>query len=208
MIGAMKRTNLKRAFLASAALLLVTTSAYAQSNNANPHAKGNAAEPAKGAGAPAANPAAAAANAGAKADEKAKDKADDAKGKLDNAKDKAEAKGKDLGDRASRKAKQLEDEKTKLKTQLKGPMDEATKQQLRHHAERVAKLERIKSLAETAKDTDGVERATKLLAKENARHDKWMEKHASMPAGTPAAVPGTPAVPAVPAVPDTKGGAK
>jgi hypothetical protein len=210
----MKRTNLKRALLASAALLLVTTSAYGQSEKANPHAKANAADPAHKAGAPAANPATPAANPAAPAPGA---KADEAKKNLDDKdkKDKAgEAKGMghEVGDRASRKAKQLEDQKAKLRASLKGPMDEAAKQELRRHAERVARLERIKSLAETAKDTDVAERATKLLAKENARHDKWMEKLAANPGGgTPAAAPGAPGAPgapAAPAAPDSKGGAK
>jgi hypothetical protein len=170
--------------------MLVATGAYAQSNNANPHAKGNAADPAKTAAAAPGTPAAGTAGtAVTTTGDKAKDKLDDAKNKLGDKKDQAEAKGKDLGDRASRKAKQLEEKKTKLSAHLKSPMDDSAKQELRRHAERVARLERIKSLAETAKDTDATDRATKLLAKEHARHDKWMDKLGTTAAATPAAQP-------------------
>jgi len=73
-----------------------------------------------------------------------------------------------------------------LSARLKGPADDALKQELRRHAERVARLDRIKAVAADAKDADSGERATKLLAKENARHDKWMEKQT---AATPPAAP-------------------
>jgi len=97
------------------------------------------------------------------------------------------------GERAARKAKEHEAQKIKLNAVLKGPADEALKEELRRHAERVARIERIKSVATDAKDADSGARATKLLAKENARHDKWMEKRSATPttATAPAALPAT-----------------
>ena len=53
-------------------------------------------------------------------------------------------------------------------------MSEAMRQELRRNARRTARLARIKSLATTAKDEDALSRVSKLLEKENARHDKWM----------------------------------
>lgn len=188
----MNRALLKHALVVSAASL-IATSAFAQSPNANPQGQAHAAEPAKAATAP-----------GAKADDKgSKDKADD-KAKGAKAEEKADKKDGKEGDRVARKAKEHEEQKAKLGTMLKGPMDEPVKQELRHHAERLARIERIKSLAEGAKDTDAVDRATKLAAKENARHDKWMTKHVA----TPSATTGAAAVPAPAAQPDSKGGAK
>ncbi len=98
-----------------------------------------------------------------KADEK---KADEKKGD--------EKKG---NEHAAKKAKQHEEQKAKLAALLKTAPDDAIRQELRRHAERVARLERIKTVASEAKDNDSAERANKLLAKENERHDKWMSKH-------------------------------
>ena len=111
-----------------------------------------------------------------------------------------EDKSKGAADRAARIAKEHGEEKAKLATMLKGPMDSAVKEELRRHAERSARIARIKSLADTAKDADASDRATKLQAKEDARHDKWMAKHAAAPA-TPTPATPTPAT-------DTKGGAQ
>jgi len=170
----MMRVHLNRAFLICATTLLAS-SAYGQSPNANPQAqgKGRSADEAKKAG-----------------DEKAK--AGDDKAKAGDDKDKG------ASDRAARIAKEHGEEKAKLTTMLKGPMDSAVKEELRRHAERTARIARIKSLADTAKDADASDRATKLQAKEDARHDKWMAKHVATPSTTPAA---TPAI-------DTKGGAQ
>jgi hypothetical protein len=121
----------------------------------------------------------------------------------DDAKKAGDDKGKNASDRAARIAKEHGEEKAKLSTMLKGPMDSAVKEELRRHAERIARLERIKSLAADAKDADATDRATKLTVKENARHDKWMEKHTAMPSTVPAAMPAT----GMPTT-DTTGGAK
>ena len=150
------------------ATTLLASSAYGQSPNANPQAQGK----------------------GRSADEAKK--AGDEKAKTGDDKDKG------ASDRAARIAKEHGEEKAKLTTMLKGPMDSAVKEELRRHAERTARIARIKSLADTAKDADASDRATKLQAKEDARHDKWMAKHVATPSTTPAA---TPAI-------DTKGGAQ
>jgi hypothetical protein len=77
-------------------------------------------------------------------------------------------------DHAARLKAQHDLERQQLATVLHGPMTEGVRQDLRQHAERVAKLERIRSLALDAKDNATVDRATKLLEKENARYEKWM----------------------------------
>jgi hypothetical protein len=159
--------------------MLLASTASAQSPNANAQGKGHAADPAKTAAAPAAK-----AEDNAKGDEKKDKAADKAKGDDKSAKADDKAEG-----RAARKAKEHEAQKATLSALLKAPVDDALKQELRRHAERVARIERIKSVATDAKDTDAGERATKLLAKENARHDKWMEKHVGTPTTAPAAQP-------------------
>jgi hypothetical protein len=212
-IKAMNRKHLKSALLLAAASLLAT-GAYAQSPNAAAAGKANAADKAEKAGdKPAGNALTAdkdkkAESAAGKADkglDKAADKAADKADKgLDTAADKAGDKGKSTEDRAARKAKEHEAQRDKLKSMLKGPMNAALKQELRRHAERLARLERIKTVAQAEKDTATVEKATTLIAKENERHDKWMGKHVATAA--PATPPGTP--PAAPAAVENKEGAK
>ena len=167
----MNRKPLMGALLVAAATLLAT-GAYAQNNNASPQGKANAADKAAGAGD----------KAGDKAEKKAEKADDKAEKKADKADDKGKSEGAG-GDRASKKAKEHEALKEKLKGKLKGPMDESVKQELRRHAERLAKLERIKAVATTEKDTANADKATSLITKENARHDKWMDKHVAGAAG-------------------------
>jgi hypothetical protein len=185
----MIRAHLTRALLVSAAMLLAST---ASAEPAGPQGKSHGSDDGK--------------KAGAKPDEKADKKGDDKKGDDKKGDDKGKS-----GEHASRVAKQHEDQKAKLQSMLKGPMDAPVKEELRRHAERVARIERIKVVATEAKDTDATDRAGKLLGKENARHDKWMEKHvapaaAAAPA-TPAAATATGAAPAAPA-PAAKGDVK
>jgi hypothetical protein len=52
-------------------------------------------------------------------------------------------------------------------------MSEALRQEMTRHARRIARLERIKSIATEAKDNATVLRATKLITMENERHDKF-----------------------------------
>jgi hypothetical protein len=165
-IARMNRKPLMGALLVAAASLLAT-GAYAQNNNASPQGKANAADKAAGAG------------------DKAEKKAEKAEDKAEKKADKAEDKAKSEGDRAAKKAKEHDALKEKLKGKLKGPMDESVKQELRRHAERLAKLERIKAVATTEKDTANADKATSLITKENARHDKWMDKHVAGGAATP-----------------------
>lgn len=173
----MNRKHLHGALLLAAASLLAV-GAYAQNPHAAPQGKANAAD---------------------KGDkDKDKDKSDkaakDAKGN-DGKEAVDPSKGKTEGDRAARKAKEHDAQREKLRTMLKGPVNDGLKQELKRHADRVARLERIKVVAQTEKDNDNVEKATKLLAKENERHDKWMDKNVLGAAPVPAAT-------------DVKGGAK
>jgi hypothetical protein len=196
----MNRKHLSGALLIAASLL--ASGAYAQNPNpttATPGAPAKAADKAE------------------KAGDKAEKKAEKAADKVEKAGEKLADKAKGVEDRAARKAKEHDAQREKLKGMLKTPVNEAMRQELRRHAERTAKLERIKSLAEADKDKETVEKTTKLLAKENERHDKWMEKNAStasttaVPAhtgATPAAVPAAPAAPAATDGKDSKGGAK
>jgi hypothetical protein len=116
-----------------------------------------------------------------KVDDKAKPdtKADSKDQKVD---DKAAAKDADHG--AVVKA-QHDAERAKILAVLRGPMPEAMKQELQRHARRAARLERIKALATDAKDTDALTRVTKLIDKENARHDKWIADSGKTAAANP-----------------------
>lgn len=69
-------------------------------------------------------------------------------------------------------------------TTLRNP---AAIEELKLHAERAAKLKRIRSLAlKKGKDDPAVKRATELLSKETERHEKRMsELHGSSAAGAP-----------------------
>lgn len=188
----MKLTYLNRGLVLTATLLLASTA------SADPPAQ------AQGHG-----------NAPAKADVKAEAKAEKTEAKTDGKAaalaDKADKKDEPKGsDRAARRAAQHDAEKKKLEGVLKGPMDEAQKQELRRHAERVAKLERIKALAVESKDKDIADKAGKLLDKENARHDKFLATAAKVDAkaGTPANAPAPGAATANAVKADEKGGAK
>ena len=68
--------------------------------------------------------------------------------------------------------------KAKVKEKLKNqPMAQAMKEELSRHAKRVARIMRVKEVAEGEKDADAVTRADKLLQKEQERHDKWMANY-------------------------------
>lgn len=153
----MNRTPLKGALLVAAAMLL-TTQAQAEPPAAKADKAGEKAE---------------------KAADKAADKVEKAADKAEKAIDKAADKARSAEDRATRKAREHDAQREKLKGMLKGPVDDGLKQELRRHAERVARLERIKAVAQTEKDTASAEKASTLIGKENDRHDKWMTKHAS-----------------------------
>jgi hypothetical protein len=200
----MNRKPIMGALVAAATLL--AAGAYAQNPNAAPQGKANAADKAEKAGDKAEKKAEKAADKVEKAADKAADKADKAADKADLAGDKA----KSVEDRAARKAKEHDAQREKLKGMLKAPMDSATREELRRHAERLARLERIRSVATTEKDNATADKVTSLVAKENARHETWMTKHvttAQVGVGTPGATPQPAAVPPTNAK-DEKGGAK
>ena len=92
------------------------------------------------------------------------------------AKEAVAAKFKEWKDARKAKAKDVRAEvKKKVEAALKGkPMANAMKEEIKRHARRIARLERAKSVAGEANDTDTVGRVDKLIEKENARHDKWL----------------------------------
>ncbi len=79
-----------------------------------------------------------------------------------------------LKERLVRRRSQQDTARAKIAAALRGqPMTEAMKEEMSRHARRLARLERIKAVALESKDTAVVERVTKLIDKENARHDKF-----------------------------------
>jgi hypothetical protein len=160
--------------LGALGLALVATPALADDAKGGPHKDHPKAEEAK-----------------AKAEEKkeeAKEKVDAAKDaakdKVEEAKDKVDADLKDLKDdwkkkraewveKRKERRDQVKDElKKKYGDELKAP---AVKEELKHHARRVARLERIIFLAEATDKKKVVEKAQEALKKENERHEKHME---------------------------------
>jgi len=88
----------------------------------------------------------------------------------------------------------------RLRAQLKNPDIKvsvaALRQELRQNARRMARLARVRELAEAADDKETLERVDKLIQHELARHGRWMGKHkleVEVPAE--AAVPPPPAAP-------------
>jgi len=166
-----------------AALALATLSwvvpALAQAPQASPVAQDKAAAPAKKAGEPGAKPDNKAEKGASKDEEKPSPAANQAKtdnkgGETVGAVDRKEPDDAKLKDRLQRRKTQQDIARSKIAGALRGqPMTEAMQQELKRHARRLARLERIKALAIEAKDTAVVERVTKLIEKENARHDKF-----------------------------------
>jgi len=181
----MNRTHLRALLIAASTL--VATGAYAD----DPQGKPTGAEKA---GNKAEKTADKAADKAEKTADKAGDKAKDSKDALDT------SKGKTSESRVARKAKEHDAQREKLKTTWKGPVSDALRQELRRHAERLARLERVKAVAETEKDKASVEKATSLMAKESERHDKWMSKNVPVLGATPGAT--------LPAAVDGKEGAR
>jgi hypothetical protein len=149
----------------------------AQAPQASPAAQDKAAGSAKKAGDPGAKPDKGERNA-PKGDDRPT-KTDETQAKTDNKDNPAGAEKKDpddskLKERLQRRRHQQDTEQGKIAAALHGqPMTEAMHQELKRHARRLARLERIKALALEAKDTAVVERVNKLIDKENARHDKF-----------------------------------
>jgi hypothetical protein len=78
-------------------------------------------------------------------------------------------------DRQERRQERRKDRRDKIKAKW-GDLHKhpAVREELRRHARRMARLNRILALAEEAKKDDVVKRVKDLIAKEEARHDKRM----------------------------------
>lgn len=176
------------AVLALSALLL-TAPAHSQAGQVAPAAPGKAAEAAKKVADPGAKHDTKADKPAAKQEDKP-GKHEDKDGKQEDKSGKQQAKGKGddtvsavqkreadeakVKERLQRRKNEQEAERPKVMAALKGqPMSEALRQELTRHARRLARLERVKAVASEAKDDAAVERASKLIAMENARHDKF-----------------------------------
>ncbi len=79
------------------------------------------------------------------------------------------------GTRDARKKELRQRGKARL-AQVKGDVKAKAAQELRHHARRVARLERIAVLAAEAKDEKAADRVASLMAKENKRHQAKMAR--------------------------------
>jgi hypothetical protein len=177
-----RTTVLYRAVLALASLSSSWVApALAQAPQASPVAQDKAAAPAKKAGEPGTKPDNKPEKAAPKEEEKPNNPAA-TQAKIDNkggdntvgAVERKEPDDPKLKDRLQRRKSQQDTVRAKIAAALRGqPMTEAMQQELRRHARRLARLERIKALAVEAKDTAVVDRVTKLIDKENARHDKF-----------------------------------
>jgi hypothetical protein len=75
------------------------------------------------------------------------------------------------------------------------------------HARRIARLRRIRAVAEAAKDEAAVQRVDGLLSKEKDRHEQWAKHHAQK-AASDAAAPAKHAGSAAPAASGAKAGAQ
>jgi hypothetical protein len=129
---------------------------------------------------------------GKKDDKGGKDKDDKSKG--EKGKDDKDGKGKDDKDKgdkdkdgkkpelpkldkaqAKERAKAERDAlKAKVGKHLAKGKNAALTEELRHHAQRLAKLDRIMQVAKANGDTETEAKAKKLIDKETARHDKFM----------------------------------
>jgi hypothetical protein len=103
----------------------------------------------------------------------------------EKAKEAAAAKRKEWKETRKAKAKEVRAEvKKKVEAALKGkPFAAPMREELQRHARRLARLDRAKSVAAEANDTETVTRVDKLIEKENARHDKWMASFDAKAAG-------------------------
>ncbi len=97
--------------------------------------------------------------------------------KLARVKDKARAR------RENRKARAAElraKARDRVRKHLdKRPMSRAVTEELRRHARRMARLHRVQAVAADSDDVAAVDRVDALIAKEQRRHERWMEQSAS-----------------------------
>jgi hypothetical protein len=109
-----------------------------------------------------------------------------------------------LGELKEQRDERMKEHREELKTRFGAALAApSAREELEHHARRMAKLDRAMVLAETevTKDKDKLkERIQKLIDKENARHEAALEKlKAAQPAaGAAAAAPAAPATPPAP----------
>lgn len=120
--------------------------------------------------------------AGLAKSEAGKAKAAEAKAKATALKAKAKAKAKGEGEAKAtpRKGGEREAKARPRKggeREAKRPMSSALQQETRRHASRTARLARIRSIAVDKGNSTVVSRADSLLAKENARHGRWMKTY-------------------------------
>jgi hypothetical protein len=82
--------------------------------------------------------------------------------------------------RAERRQKTRKEKKEKVRAALgKRKAAPAITQELRRHSRRTARLERVGELAAEADDAEALALVDKLIAKENARHSKWLTQFAA-----------------------------
>ena len=86
----------------------------------------------------------------------------------------------------------------------RGGLDVAVRAEFKHHARRTARLRRIVALASSKGDDKAVARATKLLSREQARHEAKMAKLVARPAGAAEAADKAPKNPAAADNPQAK----
>ncbi|MCL2776683.1 MAG: hypothetical protein FWD73_01675 [Polyangiaceae bacterium] len=79
-----------------------------------------------------------------------------------------------VDDRAIRRAREQLEIRRTIAAQWKGPPNEFLRKELHTHADRIARLQRIKWLAESEGDRVSAIKAAQLIDRENARHNRWM----------------------------------
>jgi hypothetical protein len=96
-------------------------------------------------------------------------------------------------ERRRNRGERAKTEREELRHKL-GPSlaNQAMQQELRRHAQAVARIERIKEIADADGKTELSARATAVLAKENARHEKRLAALAASPAPAASASGGAP----------------
>lgn len=101
-------------------------------------------------------------------------------------------------DVARARAESRRGEKERIKARMRGHAGHAMpvaalREEMRRHARRMARLSRVREVADSLRnpDADTIARADKLIDREQERHERWMGKHVG--AGEAAAAPAAPA---------------
>ena len=84
----------------------------------------------------------------------------------------------------NRKKRAQEAKRQALRENPNVAKDPAATEELRKHAERMAKLERAQALATTDDDKELLQRVNTLIGKEQQRHGAWLAQHAAPKGGT------------------------